>query len=133
MKQSLKTLSKTPGLKIDQEQEYSRVLSNMLTDVYVMESAFYVRVKQLVKWCRKEGTKQMITDVICEEGYRKVEEAAISILSAAITEEQDRHVILTEIRQLLVPLYTNVFTKKRNCESYYKSRKVYCVNRRKAI
>ncbi len=83
---------------------------------------------------KKEGTKQMITDVICEEGYRKVEEAAISILSAAITEEQDRHVILTEIRQLLVPLYTNVFTKKeRNCESYYKSRKVYCVNRRKAI
>ena len=75
----------------------------------------------------------MITDVICEEGYRKVEESAISILSAAITEEQDRHVILTEIRQLLVPLYTNVFTKERNCESYYKSRKVYCVNRRKAI
>ena len=54
----------------------------------------------------------MITDVICEEGYRKVEESAISILSAAITEEQDRHVILTEIRQLLVPLYTNVFTKR---------------------
>ena len=73
----------------------------------------------------------MITDVICEEGYRKVEEAAISILSAAVTEEQDRHVILAEIRQLLVPLYTNVFTKERNCESYYKARKVYCVNRGK--
>ena len=54
----------------------------------------------------------MITDVICEEGYRKVEEAAISILSAVVTEEQDRHVILAEIRQLLVPLYTNVFTKR---------------------
>ena len=54
----------------------------------------------------------MITDVICEEGYRKVEEAAISILSAAVTEEQDRHVILAGIRQLSVPLYTNVFTKR---------------------
>ena len=54
LKQSLKTLSKTPGLKIDQEQEYSRVLSNMLTDVYVMESAFYVRVKQLVKMVQKK-------------------------------------------------------------------------------
>ena len=32
LKQSLKTLSKTPSLKIDQEQEYSRVISNMLTD-----------------------------------------------------------------------------------------------------
>lgn len=62
---------------------------------------------------KKERTKQLITDVICEEGYRKVEEAAISVLSAAVTEEQDRHVILAEIRQLLVPLYTNVFTKKR--------------------
>ena len=61
---------------------------------------------------KKSVQKQMITDVICEEGYRKVEESAISILSAAITEEQDRHVILTEIRQLLVPLYTNVFTKR---------------------
>ena len=113
MKQSLKTLSKTPGLKIDQEQEYSRVLSNMLTDVYVMESAFLRTSKAISKnGAEKERTKQMITDVICEEGYRKVEESAISILSAAITEEQDRHVILTEIRQLLVPLYTNVFTKR---------------------
>ena len=113
MKQSLKTLSKTPGLKIDQEQEYSRVISNMLTDVYIMESAFYVREKRYVKMERKERTKQLITDVICEEGYRKVEEAAISVLSAAVTKEQDRNVILAEIRQLLVPLYTNVFTKKR--------------------
>ena len=62
----------------------------------------------------------MITDVICEEGYRKVEEAAISILSAAVTEEQDRHVILAEIRQLLVPLYTNVFTKREIAKAIIK-------------
>ena len=110
----MKTLSKTPSLKIDQEQEYSRVISNMLTDVYVMESAF-VRTRKAVSKNgeEKERTKQQITDVICEEGYRKVEEAAISVLSAAVTEEKDRHVILAEIRQLLVPLYTNVFMKKR--------------------
>ncbi len=76
---------------------------------------------------KKEGTKQMITDVICEEGYRKVEEAAISILSAAITEEQDRHVILTEIRQLLVPLYTNVFTKKEKIAKAIINRGKYIV------
>ena len=55
LKQSLKTLSKTPGLKIEQEQEYSRVLSNMLTDVYVTwNQHFYVRGKQLVKMVREK-------------------------------------------------------------------------------
>ena len=79
-----------------------------------MESTFLRTRKAVSKnGEEKERTKQLITDVICEEGYRKVEEAAISVLSAAVTEEQDRHVILAEIRQLLVPLYTNVFTKKR--------------------
>ena len=127
MKQSLKTLSKTPGLKIDQEQEYSRVISNMLTDVYVMESAFLRTRKAVSKMVRKKRTKQLITDVICEEGYRKVEEAAISVLSAAVTEEQDRHVILAEIRQLLVPLYTNVFTKKREIAKAIINRGKYIV------
>ena len=78
-----------------------------------MESAFLRTRKAVSKNGEEKEQKQLITDVICEEGYRKVEEAAISVLSAAVTEEQDRHVILAEIRQLLVPLYTNVFTKKK--------------------
>lgn len=128
MKQSLKTLSKTPGLKIEQEQEYSRVLSNMLTDVYVMESTFLRTRKAVSKnGEEKERTKQMITGVICEEGYRKVEEAAISILSAAVTEEQNRQEILAEIRQLLVPLYSNLFTKKRDIAKVIINRGKYIV------
>ena len=128
LKQSLKTLSKTPDLKIDQEQEYSRVLSNMLTDVYVMESAFLRTRKAVSKnGEEKERTKQMITDVICEEGYRKVEEASISILSAAVTEEQNRQEILAEIRQLLVPLYSNLFTKKRDIAKVIINRGKYIV------
>ncbi|MEC5267464.1 acyl-CoA dehydrogenase, partial [Bacillus mycoides] len=124
----LKTLSKTPGLKIEQEQEYSRVLSNMLTDVYVMESAFLRTRKAVSKnGEEKERTKQMITGVICEEGYRKVEEAAISILSAAVTEEQNRQEILAEIRQLLVPLYSNLFTKKRDIAKVIINRGKYIV------
>lgn len=124
----MKTLSKTPGLKIEQEQEYSRVLSNMLTDVYVMESAFLRTRKAVSKnGEEKERTKQMITDVICEEGYRKVEESAISILSAAVTEEQNRQEILAEIRQLLVPLYSNLFTKKRDIAKVIINRGKYIV------
>ena len=53
-----------------------------------MESAFLRTRKAVSKMVRKRTTKQQITDVICEEGYRKVEEAAISVLSAAVTEEK---------------------------------------------
>ncbi|MBC6973028.1 acyl-CoA dehydrogenase family protein [Bacillus sp. Xin] len=128
LKQSLKTLSQTPELKIEQEQEYSRVLADMLKDVYVMESAF-LRTKKAVSKNgeEKERTKQSITDVLCEEGYRKVESAAIVLLSAAVQEEQNRNAILDEIRQLSVPLYTNVFTKKREIAKAIINRGKYIV------
>ncbi|PFE01133.1 acyl-CoA dehydrogenase [Bacillus cereus] len=128
LKQSLKTLSKTPEIKIEQEQEYSRVLADMLKDVYVMESAF-LRTKKAVSKNgeEKERTKQLVTDVLCEEGYRKVESAAIVLLSAAVQEEQNRNAILDEIGQLSVPLYTNVFTKKREIAKAIINRGKYIV------
>ncbi|MCP1123688.1 acyl-CoA dehydrogenase [Bacillus sp. AFS018417] len=128
LKQSLKTLSQTPELKIEQEQEYSRVLADMLKDVYVMESAFLRTKKAISKnGEEKERTKQFITDVLCEEGYRKVESAAIVLLSAAVQEEQTRNAILDEIRQLSVPLYTNLFTKKREIAKTIINRGKYIV------
>ncbi|MGG2015359.1 acyl-CoA dehydrogenase family protein [Bacillus sp. S10(2024)] len=128
LKQSLKTLSQTPELKIEQEQEYSRVLADMLKDVYVMESAFLRTKKAISKnGEEKEYTKQFITDVLCEEGYRKVESAAIVLLSAAVQEEQTRKAILDEIRQLSVPLYTNLFTKKREIAKTIINRGKYIV------
>ncbi|MEY8347278.1 acyl-CoA dehydrogenase family protein [Bacillus cereus] len=128
LKQSLKTLSQTPELKIEQEQEYSRVLADMLKDVYVMESAF-LRTKKAVSKNgeEKECTKQFITDVLCEEGYRKVESAAIVLLSAAVQEEQTRNAILDEIRQLSVPLYMNLFMKKREIAKAIINRGKYVV------
>ncbi|MEI4802030.1 acyl-CoA dehydrogenase family protein [Bacillus sp. FJAT-51639] len=128
LKKSLKTLSQTPELKIEQEQEYSRVLADMLKDVYVMESAFLRTKKAISKnGEEKECTKQFITDVLCEEGYRKVESAAIVLLSAAVQEEQTRNAILDEIRQLSVPLYTNLFTKKREIAKTIINRGKYIV------
>ncbi|WP_242218148.1 acyl-CoA dehydrogenase family protein [Bacillus cereus group sp. BfR-BA-01380] len=128
LKQSLKTLSQTPELKIEQEQEYSRVLADMLKDVYVMESAFLRTKKAISKnGEEKECAKQFITDVLCEEGYRKVESAAIVLLSAAVQEEQTRNAILNEIRQLSVPLYTNLFTKKREIAKTIINRGKYIV------
>lgn len=128
LKKSLKTLSQTPKLKIEQEQEYSRVLADMLKDVYVMESAFLRTKKAISKnGEEKECAKQFITDVLCEEGYRKVESAAIVLLSAAVQEEQTRNAILDEIRQLSVPLYTNLFTKKREIAKTIINRGKYIV------
>lgn len=128
LKQSLKTLSQTPELKIEQEQEYSRVLADMLKDVYVMESAF-LRTKKAVSKNgeEKERTKQFVTDVLCEEGYRKVESAAMVLLSAAVQEEQNRNAILDEIRQLSIPLYTNIFMKKREIAKAIINRGKYIV------
>ncbi|HDX9591163.1 TPA: acyl-CoA dehydrogenase family protein [Bacillus pseudomycoides] len=128
LKQSLKTLSQTPELKIEQEQEYSRVLADILKDVYVMESAFLRTKKAISKnGEEKECAKQFITDVLCEEGYRKVESAAIVLLSAAVQEEQIRNTILDEIRQSSVPLYTNLFTKKREIAKTIINRGKYIV------
>ncbi|ENQ3077134.1 acyl-CoA dehydrogenase family protein [Bacillus sp. WLY-B-L8] len=128
LKQSLKTLSQTPELKIEQEQEYSRVLADILKDVYVMESAFLRTKKAISKNGEgKERTKQFITDVLCEEGYRKIESAAIVLLSAAVQEEQTRNAILDEIRQLSVPIYTNLFTKKREIAKTIINRGKYIV------
>ncbi|MDM5154880.1 acyl-CoA dehydrogenase family protein [Bacillus sp. DX1.1] len=128
LKQSLKTLSQSPDLKIEQEQEYSRVLADMMKDVYVMESAF-LRTKKAVSKNgeEKERTKQFVTDVICEEGYRQIEAAAISLLSAAEQDEQNRSVLLDEIRNLSVPLYTNLFTKKREIAKAIINRAKYIV------
>ncbi|WP_018767196.1 acyl-CoA dehydrogenase family protein [Bacillus sp. 105MF] len=128
LKQSLKTLSQTPELKIEQEQEYSRVLADMLKDVYVMESAF-LRTKKAVSKNgeEKERTKQFVTDVLCEEGYRKVESAAMVLLPAAVQEEQNRNAILDEIRQLSIPLYTNIFMKKREIAKAIINRGKYIV------
>ncbi|MEH6892407.1 acyl-CoA dehydrogenase family protein [Bacillus sp. JJ864] len=114
LNQSLKTLSYSSNLKLDQEQEYLRILANMLKELYVMESAFLRTQKALERnGEEKEQIKQLVTDVICEEGYRQMESDAISILSSAQRDENKRRVLLEEIRHQSIPLYTNLFMKKR--------------------
>ncbi|MFJ5769849.1 acyl-CoA dehydrogenase family protein [Psychrobacillus sp. NPDC093180] len=102
-------------LNLEQEQEYLRLLADMTKDIYVMESSYL----RLEKYLRKTGIAeeetihQLITSVICEEGYRKVETAAVTILSSLEIEEQLRAVMLQDIKQLSVPLYSNLFIRKR--------------------
>lgn len=102
-------------LNLEQEQEYLRLLADMTKDIYVMESS-YLRLEKYLRRTRiaeEETIHQVITSVICEEGYRKVETAAVTILSSLEIEEQLRAVMLQDIKQLSIPLYSNLFIRKR--------------------
>ncbi|TQR37279.1 acyl-CoA dehydrogenase family protein [Brevibacillus brevis] len=102
------------SLTIEEEQEYMRLLADIIKDIYVMESALLRMSKGIAKNGVESGhMKQLVTDVLCEEGYRRVQESAVSIISGAETDEQNRKRLLDEIRHLPAPLYTNLFIKKR--------------------
>ena len=60
-----------------------------------------------------EKTKHLMTDIICQEGYRKIEKSTIDIICAAETNEQKRKIWLDAIQQLNIPLHQNLFMKKR--------------------
>ncbi|MFJ7365911.1 acyl-CoA dehydrogenase family protein [Peribacillus frigoritolerans] len=105
------TLSK---INIQQEQEYSRLLADMLKEIYVMESAVIRTEKAIQKnGIEKERLKENMTNVICEEGYRRIEEMAVLILSGTESDEAGRKVMLDEVRSLSVPLFRNLFIQKR--------------------
>ncbi|WP_285768494.1 acyl-CoA dehydrogenase family protein [Peribacillus sp. SI8-4] len=101
-------------INIQQEQEYSRLLADMMKEFHVMESAVIRTEKAIQKNGReKERLKEYMANVICEEGYRRVEEMAVLILSGTETEEAGRKVLLDEVRSLAVPLLRNLFVQKR--------------------
>lgn len=54
-----------------------------------------------------------MSDVICEEGYRSIQTAAISFVSSALPDEESRGLMLMEIQAISAPLYSNMFIKKR--------------------
>ncbi|MCM3358036.1 acyl-CoA dehydrogenase family protein [Psychrobacillus sp. MER TA 171] len=110
----LKAFSETT-LNLEREQEYLRLLADMTKDIYVMESS-YLRLEKYInnKESNKEETiHQLVTGIICEEGYRKIETAAITILTSLEIDEQLQVVMLQQIKKLSVPLYSNLFIKKR--------------------
>lgn len=65
----------------------------------------------------KERLKEMMTNVICEEGFRKIKEMTVSVLSGAESDETERKLILEEIHSLPAPssatcLFKNVKSQK---------------------
>jgi|GEM_PF-6665779 len=107
MQQAITVISNAQ-IQLEQEQEFMRLLADMAMESYVMESAWLRSNK-----AAHEQTKQLMTDIICQEGYRKIEESAITIITAAESNEQKRVNLLNTIRQLNIPLQQNLFMKKR--------------------
>ncbi|MCY8944807.1 acyl-CoA dehydrogenase family protein [Bacillus atrophaeus] len=113
LNKSLKALTNS-GVNIQQEQEYSRLLADMKKEIYVLESVD-IRTKKAIQknGKEKERLKEMMTNVICEESFRRIEEMAVSVLSGIVSDEAERKLVLEEIRSLPLPLFSNLFTQKR--------------------
>ncbi|MBE1555895.1 acyl-CoA dehydrogenase family protein [Sporosarcina limicola] len=111
---SLKAVTPSFEKAIVEEQEYLRLLANMNIRIYIMESTLVRTEKAVIKNGElEEERKLLMTDVLCEEGYRHVQSAAISFVSAALTDEFDRDRMMKEIQDFSVPIYSNLFIKKR--------------------
>lgn len=113
-------------IEVEKEQEYLRLLADVTKDIYVMESAC-LRTKKAIETNgeNKGRAKQLATDILCEEGYRKVESAALSIIAGAVSNEKDRKEMFEEIRELPLPLYENLFAKKREIAAHIKAQLRY--------
>lgn len=61
--------------KVDNEQETFRVLANMFSKIYVMESAFSRTQKAMNKnGASQETLKLLITEVLCEETFQQIKQ-----------------------------------------------------------
>ncbi|MFJ3389432.1 acyl-CoA dehydrogenase family protein [Lysinibacillus sp. NPDC086135] len=102
------TVISAAQINLEQEQEYMRLLANIAKDIYIMESSLLRTEK-----AAHEKTKNLMTDILCQEGYRKIEKRTIDIIAAAETNEQIRKTWLDDIQHLNIPLHQNLFMKKR--------------------
>lgn len=102
------TVISAAQINLEQEQEYMRLLANIAKDIYIMESSLLRTEK-----AAHEKTKNLMTDILCQEGYRKIEKRTIDIIAAAETTEPIRKTWLDDIQHLNIPLHQNLFMKKR--------------------
>ncbi|MFS0780419.1 acyl-CoA dehydrogenase family protein [Bacillus sp. 1P06AnD] len=97
----------------DQDQEYARLLADMQIEIYQMESVV-VRTKKVIQKRQKERElKEKMAHVLCEEGFRKVEAMALTVLASIETDEKERKQLIDEIHSLPIPIFSNLFYKKR--------------------
>nr|WP_160141805.1 acyl-CoA dehydrogenase family protein [Salicibibacter halophilus] len=102
-------------------QEFSRLVADMYKEISIMRAA-YLRTEKA-----GDGAmlKQLMTDVICEEGYERVEAAVIRLWSAVAEDEGKAMSVKLRAREH-VPEGQNIIKKKRNISEYVINAEKYC-------
>jgi len=115
-------------VNIQEEQEYARLLADMKKEIYVMESVARRTEKALQRsGSEKARLKEMMTNVICEEGFRRIEEMAVTALSGIASDEAERKLAFEEARSLPLPLFSNLFAQKREIAEKIAAHEKYTV------
>ncbi|WP_342488225.1 acyl-CoA dehydrogenase family protein [Cytobacillus sp. FSL W7-1323] len=108
---SLKAVSNAK-IDINREQQYARLLANIITELYTME-ATYMRTSKLQHRKQNQKWKDLATDIKCEQCFQYLKQQTISLISAAILDEKERFVAFANIENYQIPLYSNLLLKKR--------------------
>lgn len=117
--QILSSLPQSIKDNVDGEQEYFRVLADLYSKIYVMESAFSRTQKAIVKNdATKEQVKRAITEVLCEEGFQVVKQKAILLAASLLIDVEERKQCIQQIEAVEVPLQSNLFLKKRKIAAH---------------
>src|SRR5690625_1189199 len=119
----LKALPEKDKQMLAKDQECLRLLADVVKELYVIKAAL-LRQQRATD---NQRIEQLITEVLCEEGYRKIEAATISIISSTITDNIEKQALLDEIKKLPIPLYTNLFSKKREIAIQVIESDGYCI------
>ncbi|MDY0407144.1 acyl-CoA dehydrogenase family protein [Virgibacillus sp. 179-BFC.A HS] len=93
---------------MDEKQEFMQRLADVVKDIYVMKAAVLASSHKTAG-----ALKQRMTDVLCEEGYQRIAQAATTVVAAAYADAAEKQAALDDIRSLAVPLYSDLFSAKR--------------------
>lgn len=121
----LKALPVMSRKEMDQEQEYLRLLADVVQEIYVMKASL-LRTEQ-VELNNNESVQQLVTEVLCEEGFRRVKNATETIISAITSDDNKKEALFDEIGYMSVPLYSNLFLKKRKIAQQVIKGEKYCL------
>ncbi|MBB6451148.1 hypothetical protein HNR44_003142 [Geomicrobium halophilum] len=94
-------------------QECSRLIANIYSEISIMRAAYLRSEKS------GEELKSLMTDVICQEGYERVEADVIQLWLAIDEEETSTKRMIEMVRKRNnIPIGTNLFLKKRKISEY---------------
>ncbi len=104
----LKAVSISGDVK-DLEQESMRIIADVLKEIYVIKAA-----KLTAKHAEENNElKELLADILSEEGYRRVEQHTIELIASIVSDKVQKQDLLEGIKALNIPLYSNLFAKKR--------------------